>query len=92
MGDPLSQPTVGFVIDGDCVSCVVLGLFRGDDAAVDPVIDNIFADAISFADLTDAERVGGKLWGRDPVFVAYPLDHALSKRLTRRALVSLGAE
>ena len=92
MGNPFSQAPVGFVIDRDCVWRVVLALFRGDDATVDPVVNNPFADAISFADLIDAERVGGKLRGRNPVFVAHPLDHALRKRLARRALVALGAK
>ena len=92
MGDPASQAPVGFVIDRDCVWRVVLALVRCDDAAVDPVINNAFADAIAFAKLTDAERIGRGHRSRDPVFVAYPFDHAVRKRLTRRALVTLGAE
>ena len=92
MGDPFSQAPVGFVIDCDCVWRVVFALFRDDDAAVDPVVNNPFADPISFAELTDAERVGRELRGRDPVFVAHPLDHGLRKRLTRRALVALRAK
>ena len=65
MGDPFSQAPVGFVIDRDCVWRVVLALVRGDDAAVDPVINNAFADAISFAKLTDAERIGRGHRSRD---------------------------
>ena len=92
MDNPFSQTPVRLVIDGYCVWRVVLALCGADDAAVDPVVDDRFADSISFTELPDAERAGRALRGRNPVFVAHPSDDTCRKRFTRRALVALGAE
>jgi hypothetical protein len=42
----------------------------GDDAAFDPVMDDIETDTVSFLHLPNVEASFGRAWGRNVVFVS----------------------
>src|SRR5467141_2943497 len=56
-----------------------------DETAVDPVVDDPHADAVSVAELTHVEGSGGDRRTRDAVLVPDPTDHAEGKGLAGRA-------
>ena len=55
VGDPFSETSIQFAIDRDRIGRVRLALQRGNDTAVDPIMDDPEADAIFLANLTNAE-------------------------------------
>ena len=55
VGDPFLEASIQFVIDGDRIWRIRFALQRGNYTAIDPVMDDREADAISLADLTNVQ-------------------------------------
>ena len=72
VGDPFSETSIQFAIDRDRIWRVRLALQRGNDAAIDPIMDDPEADAISLANLTNVQGSFGGLWSLNAMFVSQP--------------------
>ena len=68
VGDPFSETSIQFAIDRDRIWRVRLALQRGNDAAIDPIMDDPEADAISLANLTNVQESFGGLWSLNAMF------------------------
>src|SRR5260221_11081925 len=81
----MAKRSVDLVSDGDGIGQA--GFFAAgiDETAVDPVVDDPHADAVSVAELTHVEGSGGDRRTRDGVLVPDPADHAGGKGLAGRA-------
>src|SRR6202011_2847632 len=75
-GDPVPQIVICRVGERDGVRKSGLLPLRCYETAVDPVINHPHADAVSLADLADAECPGGKRRAGDAMLVADPTYHA----------------
>src|SRR5260370_30734122 len=72
VGNPLPQSVICRVGDGDDVWQARLPLLCCYEAPVDPVINHPHTDAVSFANLFDVERIGGKRRAGNVMLVAEP--------------------
>ena len=70
VGDPSAEALIQFVVDRDHVGCIRLVMCCGDDAAFDPVMDDIETDTVSFLHLPNVEASFGRARGRNVVFVS----------------------
>src|SRR5215470_3217494 len=75
VGNPLPQSVICRVGDGDDVWQAKLPLLCCYEALIDPVINHPHTDAVSFANLFDVERIGGKRRAGNVMLVADPTDH-----------------
>jgi hypothetical protein len=90
--DPFTEAVIQFVIDHDCIGPVWLALHRGNDIAIDPVMDHPEADAISLTNLTHVQGSLRRLRSLNAVFVSQPFYHAGRKGLACwRAYVAFAA-
>ena len=51
IGDPRSEALIQFVIDGDRIGGIRLVVCSGQNTALDPIMNDPKADAVSFANL-----------------------------------------
>src|SRR5712691_11974334 len=75
VGNPIPQSVICRVGDRDDVWQAKLPLLCCYEASVDPVINHPHTDAVSFANLFDVERIGGKRRAGNVMLVADPTDH-----------------
>ena len=93
VGDPFSETSIQFAIDRDRIWRVRLALQRGNDAAIDPIMDHPEADAISLANLTNVQGSLGGLWSLNAMFVSQPFYRTRRNRLPCcRAFVAFVAQ
>src|SRR5262245_5862753 len=75
VGNPFAQSVICRVGDRDDVWQAELPLLCCYEALVDPVINHPQTDAVSFANLFDVERIGGRRRAGNVMLVADPTDH-----------------
>src|SRR6266853_1271898 len=92
VGNPLPQSVICRVGDGDDVWQAKLPLLCCYEAPVDPVINHPHTDAVSFANLFDVERIGGKRRAGNVMLVADPADHADREAPSSRAFEAVAVE
>src|SRR5260221_4052277 len=85
VGNPIPQSVICRVGDRDDVWQGRLPLLCCYEAPVDPVINHPHTNAVSFANLFDVERIGGKRRAGNVMLVADPTDHADRETPSRRA-------
>src|SRR6266566_1309497 len=79
-GDPVPQTVICRIGERDGVRKTGLLPLCGYETAVDPVINHPHADAVSLANLADAECSGGKRRAGNAMLVADPTYHADRER------------
>src|SRR5712672_3633303 len=92
VGNPLPQSVICRVGDRDDVWQAKLPLLCCYEAPVDPVINHPHTDAVSFANLFDVERIGGKRRAGNVMLVADPADHADREAPSSRAFEAVAVE
>src|SRR5215470_5526569 len=92
VGNPLPQFVICRVGDGDDVWQAQLPLLCCYEALVDPVINHPHTDAVSFANLFDVERIGGKQRAGNVMLVADPTDHGDREAPASRAFEIVAVE
>src|SRR6266446_4090231 len=92
VGNPIPQSVICRVGDGDDVWHARLPLLCCYEAPVDPVINHPHTDAVSFANLFDVERIGGKRRAGNVMLVADPADHADREAPASRAFEAVAVE
>src|SRR5262245_15686213 len=75
VGNPFAQSVICRVGDRDDVWQAELPLLCCYEALVDPVINHPQTDAVSFANLFDVERIGGRRRAGNVMLVADPTDY-----------------
>src|SRR5712672_3187140 len=92
VGNPLPQSVICRVGDRDDVWQARLPLLCCYEAPVDPVINHPHTNAVSFANLFDVERIGGKRRAGNVMLVADPTDHADREAPASRAFEAVAVE
>src|SRR5713101_1670437 len=92
VGNPIPQSVICRVGDGDDVWQAKLPLLSCYETPVDPVINHPHTDAVSFANLFDVERIGGKRRAGNVMLVADPTDHADREAPASRAFEAVAVE
>jgi hypothetical protein len=92
VGNPIPQSVICRVGDGDDVWQAKLPLLSCYEAPVDPVINHPHTDAVSFANLFDVERIGGKRRAGNVMLVTDPTDHGDREAPASRAFEAVAVE
>src|SRR6266849_4497713 len=92
VGNPIPQSVICRVGDGDDVWQAKLPLLCCYEAPVDPVINHPHTDAVSFANLFDVERIGGKRRAGNVMLVTDPTDHGDREAPASRAFEAVAVE
>src|SRR5215831_12636317 len=92
VGNPFAQSVICRVGDRDDVWQAELPLLCCYEALVDPVINHPQTDAVSFANLFDVERIGGRRRAGNVMLVADPTDHGDREAPASRAFEIVAVE